>query len=328
MDFFNKAVSSLDPLFVDAIDAANSSSKDRKLKNRYYRREIQREVLQSQLTQKREQELLEEVQLLNDDVTRARKELWTTQDQVAASNERVRELTNHVNELLQQRVEDDRTIQHLKEENMKLVEGELKVRESLDLMKTVFTRAQLKARDDQETITTLRKERDTLQSQLRKLMRETGKSAHEFSSPLHATSYYEVDRLASARTSKEERLKKLLTHTDKELNDLKGRHAAAIETIQALRQRVEGMQDPVEASRELDKQRRMIDRLEQQIADMELQNLKIGDDEEYDIRDDDAAVMKNRYEDVVNRAFCDEDLDGSLTQQVIATLDCSSSFGK
>jgi len=304
MSFWNSALKVIDP----ELAAVETAKKSREVKIGE----------RCKMLQEREQELLKEVKKLNEEVTRARKELWKSQDQVGESDDKIRELTNHVSELLQQRVEDDHTIQHLKQENMKLVEGEMKVRESLDLMKTVFTRAQLKTREDQETISDLRSERDMLHAQLRKVMRGNDKSA------LHALSSAEIKKMTQGKLDKEKGLKKLLNNTDQQLHSLKREHDMATETIHRLRNQMNRMQEPTEVARQMDKQRRVIGKLERQIGAMEQQQRELRDD----VNEDDDDGMTHRYEEVLNRAFCDEDLDGSLTKQFMSKLDFSSSYGR
>ena len=98
----------------------------------------------------------------------------------------------------------------------------------------------------------------------------------------------------------------------------------ATETIHQLRNQMNGMQDPTEVARQMDKQRRVIEKLERQIGAMEQQQRELRDDVNGH-HDDDG--MTHRYEEVLNRAFCDEDLDGSLAKQFMSKINFSSSYG-
>jgi uncharacterized coiled-coil DUF342 family protein len=306
MDFFTNAISSLDPSFAK--------------KNEDYRNQIEQNEAQLQLVRKKEQELLREVKILNQEVTRARQALWEAQDKIDESKGKINEMKHHVDDLLQQRVDDDRTIHMLKEENMKLVEGELKIRESLDLMKTVFTRAQIKTKEDQETIARLRQERDAMRKEVKKLLEQPEKSNNKSFSLLREFSDSgNMMNVTTAASGKEKTLKKLLLQTERDYDALKKHHVQANKTIKRLRQQMDAMNDPAEASRQLDKQSRIIDKLEQQIIDMQLED---ADREDRELRDDDAKF--GLTDNVVNRAFLDEDLEDSLAQQVFAKLDCAS----
>ena len=68
----------------------------------------------------------------------------------------------HIQELVATHEKDKEEMKKLQIENSTHIEEEAKVRESLDLMKKVFTRTQLRSKEDQETIMLLQEERDLL----------------------------------------------------------------------------------------------------------------------------------------------------------------------
>lgn len=310
MDFFSNVFAGLDP------DLGSVVAKASQLQT------IERSAVAApQPTLKQYEDLKQEVETVNEEVTRARKELWETQDKLKESDNKVCELENHIHELLDQRAEDESTVNMLKEENTKLVEEELKVRESLDLMKTVFTRAQFKAKQDQETIAILKDEKDALREeieQLRTLAFEApcGQSKNT-NRPTKGDSKV-AQKIAQASSEKERNLKLLLFQTEKELEALKKQHVLANKTIKRLRQQMGAMDDPTEAARQLDKQSRVIDRLEQQIIEMEMEDMEREENEQ---RDDD---LKRGNQEIVNRGCLDEDLEESLAKTVMSKLDCSS----
>ena len=143
-------------------------------------------------------------------------------------------------------------------------------------------------------------------------------------SALHALSSAEIKKISQGKLDKEKGLKKLLNNTDQQLHALKREHDMATETIHQLRNQMNGMQDPTEVARQMDKQRRVIEKLERQIGAMEQQQRELRDDVNGH-HDDDG--MTHRYEEVLNRAFCDEDLDGSLAKQFMSKINFSSSYG-
>jgi hypothetical protein len=255
------------------------------------------------------QHLMEEVETVNKEVMMLRTKLYEAQDMVKDRDETVRTLENHVNELLEQRDRDDTMISMLKENNTKLVEEEAKVLESLDLMKKVFTRAQLKAKADMEAISILKEERDAIQTQLTDVQgKETQKSLFDAKAA--------VQRVKAAADEREHQLQTLLYDSQREMENWKKRSSVADRTVKNLREQLGAMKHPDMATRQLKKQRELIDQLEQQINELEMDEVQ----REIELRDDDLIQSNDA---IVHRAFFDEDLDFSVTRKFIRKIDCT-----
>ncbi|KAL3913207.1 MAG: hypothetical protein SGARI_000769 [Bacillariaceae sp.] len=244
--------------------------------------------------------LLTEVDLINTEVTSVRKQLWEAQDTIKEKDEKIRKLEEHIDELLEQRQKDEASIKELKVANADLVEEETKVRESLDLMKKVLTRSELRAKEDEETIAILREERDSL-------LQVAGVSKQ---SNVNLTA---IERIKEASEEREERYKELLNEAEAEIDEYKDRHTKAAKLINHLRSQLAAVENPTTAVAQLEKQQKMIDALEEQIIEMEIEEMEKeenrGDKPIYD-------------HDVVHRSILDEDFGASHIKTVIEHLDC------
>jgi chromosome segregation ATPase len=244
--------------------------------------------------------LLTEVDLINTEVTNVRKQLWEAQDKLKEKDDKIRKLETHVQELLDQREKDVASIKELKEANADLVEEETKVRESLDLMKKVLTRAELKVKEDEETISLLKQERKSL-------LQVAGVSKQ---SNLNLTA---IDRIKEASAAREEKYKELLNEAEAEIDEYKDRHAKAAKLVNHLRAQLAAVEDPTGAAAQLEKQRRMIDALEEQIIELEIEEMEKEDERS------DTPVYDHS---VVHRSILDEDFEDSRLRRVIERLDC------
>ena len=244
--------------------------------------------------------LLAEVDLINTECTNVRKQLWEAQDSVKEKDEKIRKLREHVEELLEQREKDEATIKELKTANADLVEEETKVRESLDLMKKVLTRSELRAKEDEETIAILKEERDSL-------LQVAGVSKKS-NSNLSA-----IERIKEASEEREERYKELLNEAEVEIDEYKDRHAKAAKLINHLRSQVAAAEDPSGAVAQLERQKKMIDALEEQIIEMEIEEMEKEEERR------DAPLYDHS---VVHRSVLDEDFGESHLKSVMESLDC------
>jgi chromosome segregation ATPase len=243
-------------------------------------------------TQKQYQDLVAEAELLNKEVTAVRRQLWEAQDQLKEKEDKIRTLENHVNELLENREKEIHLMKELREANAELVEQEAKARESLEVMKRVLTRAELKAKEDEETIELLKYD----------LYRNKTED--------------DAKRMKRAVEEKERQLDEFFKEADEEVRAWKQKYALANRMVNNLRAQIAAMEDPSGAAKQLEKQRRMIDALEQQIIDLELEELEREDDQ----RDDDVREFDH---EVINRAWLDEDLKESRVREVLQKLDCT-----
>jgi len=245
------------------------------------------------------QDLLEEVEIINNEVTVVRKQLWEAQDQLKEKEEKIRTLENHVNELLECRERDEENVKMLKEANTTLVEEEAKLREAMDMMKQVLTRSELKAKEDQETISRLEEERSLLSRK-----------------PLGVRFKQDEDAMEHIRHASEEqvrRLKLMLHHAEKEIEMRKHKHYVANKLVETLRAQITAMDDPSGTVKELNKQKNLVRKLEQQIIELE----EDTEDEEEE-RDDDID------QEVINRAWFDEDLESSGLRAVVNMFSCNN----
>lgn len=261
----------------------------------------EQEVTAEKAMERRYRDLLAEVDLINTEVTNVRKQLWEAQDTLKEKDNKIRKLEEHIKELLEQREKDEASIKELKVANADLVEEETKVREALDLMKKVLTRSELRAKEDEETIAILKEERDSLL----KMAGVSNKSNLNLSA---------IERIKEASAEREERYKELLNDAEAEIDEYKDRHAKAAKLINHLRSQLAAVGDPTGAAAQLERQRRMIDALEEQIIEMEIEEM------EKEEQRSDTPVYDHS---AIHRSILDEDFGGeSHLKNVIERLDC------
>jgi len=261
---------------------------------------------------KRYQNLLKEVEEVNDEATNIRKQLWETQDNLKESEDKVRKLENHLNEILELREKDLKAITALEVSNAECVEMESRARESMEEFKKVYKRAQLQIKEQEEEIAILREQRDML-------VRE--KSSDRDTAVMVDESALEYIKIVSEE--KEKRLKDMLFQAEKEVELWKSKHKVAMKRAQNSREQIRVMEeDPTESVTYVEKQRKTIEELENKLRILEEENAMEERDDGGDRK------MNNRYPDtdkyfkhsVVDRAFCDEDLDDGLTRDLIHRL--------
>jgi chromosome segregation ATPase len=242
------------------------------------------------------QDLLGEVENVTEQLTKTREQLWKTQDELRESEDKSQQLEMHISELVSTHEKDAERIQNLMMENSTHIEEEAKVRESLDLMKKVFTRSQLKSKEDQETIMLLQEERDLLLEENDVLGDQNSMSKHERAA---------INRIQREGADKERQLSRILEKTKKDLENAKARQAVSDENIKTLTKRLVSNKNPADAERQqerqLEKQRKRIDELERQLVE-----LQESDDQ------------------LLQRAILDDDLEDSVTRQLMGNLDCAS----
>lgn len=99
-------------------------------------------------------------------LAKIRKELWKTQDEKKKAKTLLAE-TEEKNKSMEKKIhEDEETMKSLEEETGRLTEVEGKLREDFELMKKVFARNELKAKEYDETLALLRNERDSVTKKL------------------------------------------------------------------------------------------------------------------------------------------------------------------
>mmetsp|Transcript_51842 Transcript_51842/g.52810 ORF Transcript_51842/g.52810 Transcript_51842/m.52810 type:complete len:347 (+) Transcript_51842:100-1140(+) len=265
---------------------------------------------------KRYQSLREEVDEVSEEATKTRKKLWEAQDNLKEANEKVRELENHLNEVLELREKDLETIKTLQIANTECAENENRARESTEIFKKVYKRAQLKIKEDEEEIAILREQRDTV-------IREKNCKKGIFNSG-HARTTDEMEALEQIKIvseNKEKTLKNMLFQAEREAELWKSKHKVAVKRVKNSREQILAMEDPTRATSHMEKQRIEIEELENQLSSIEE---KIGvDQEDRDEERDTEENNRNRSDastidmNVLDRAYCDEDLDNGLTRDLI-----------
>lgn len=99
-------------------------------------------------------------------LAKIRKELWKTQDEKKKAKTLLAE-TEEKNKSMEKKIqEDEETMKSLEEETGRLTEVEGKLREDFELMKKVFARNELKAKEYDETLALIRNERDSVTKKL------------------------------------------------------------------------------------------------------------------------------------------------------------------
>jgi len=263
---------------------------------------------------KRYQALREEVDEVSEEATKTRKKLWEAQDSLKEANEKVRELENHLNEVLELREKYLETIKTLQITNTECAENENRARESTEIFKKVYKRAQLKIKEDEEEIAILREQRDTV-------IREKNCKEGNFNSG-HARTTVEMEALEQIKIvseNKEKTLKNMLFQAEREAELWKSKHKVAVKRVKNSREQILAMEDPTRATSHMEKQRIEIEELENQLSNIEE---KEGVDQED--RDEAREIEENNRNrsdsidvNVLDGAYCDEDLDNGLTRDLI-----------
>lgn len=168
-------------------------------------------------------DIMTELDSLTSKLNKTRKALLATQDKLNASEGKSQQLEMHVSELVAARHSETKELRSLRESNAYLKTEEATLRESLDLTKNVFTRTQLKAKEQEETITLLTEERDLLLEENNRLRNmEKKKTTHKNASVL-ATSLEaargECSEFRRAQMKSEQTIRKLKNEL-REMRDL------------------------------------------------------------------------------------------------------------
>merc|ERR1712161_52383 len=120
---------------------------------------------------------------------------------------------------------------------------------------------------------------------------------------------------------KEKTLKNMLFQAEREAELWKSKHKVAVKRVKNSREQILAMEDPTRATSHMEKQRVEIEELENQLSSIEE---KIGVDlEDRDEERETEENNRNRSDastvemNVLDRAYCDEDLDNGLTRDLI-----------
>lgn len=250
------------------------------------------------ITKKQYDDLIEEINNISAQLTKTRESLWGCQDKLKESQKKTSILEGHISELVAQREADEKMIANLRKENSKTLEEEAKMRESLDLMKKVFTKSQLRAKADQETLKKLKEERDTLKAKNSKLLEENVMAKND--------QYFLMEANKKAQEN-EKNLNLILRKTRQDLAQYQNKQGHADTAIKQLTKRLVSMHggDESISMTKLNKQRKMINSLERQVQQLAVQEER-----------EESSFMK--------RALFDEDLDDGITRQFMQSMDCTA----
>lgn len=244
------------------------------------------------VTPKMYQDLFDELESVSDQLSKTREQYWKTQDELKESHDKIGSMELHIQELVATHENDKEEMKKLQIENSTHVEEEAKVRESLDLMKKVFTRTQLRSKEDQETIMLLQEERDLLLEENKQLRDGGAGTQHDKAA---------ISRMKRESLEREKQLGALLEKTKKELEEANERRELAEADVKIMTQRLALAKDPRETQEHAERQRERIDELERQLMELNA---------------NENALTK--------RAILDEDLDESLTRKFMSKIDCSA----
>lgn len=263
---------------------------------------------------KRVQNLQKEVEDVNEEATKSRKQLWEAQDKLKDTEDKVRALENHLNEILELREKDLETIKTLRAANSDCVEMESRAREATDVFKKCYKRAQLKIKEDEEEIMILREQRDSA---------ERGKDNMKGINKKAMVDESALKYIQTVSDDKEKRLTRILIQTKKDVDLWKSKYKVVSKRCQNWREQIQAMEHPTEAATHMEKQRITIEKLEHQVSTFEEKGeneREERDDEGDDNGEDEEHAMMYQYSrdsfsNVVNRAYCDEDLHDGLAKE-------------
>jgi hypothetical protein len=288
-------------------------------------------------TKFREDEFMKEIETNTEQLTKTRNTLWESQDMLRVSEKKAQQLEMHVAELVAARNQDAVTVKQTREQNARCLEEEAKMKESLDLMKKVFTRNQLKSKEDQETISLLQEERDLLLQENEKLRSITMKQSEQNS--IKDESKDESNTDIKKDSNNESWIKKDTKNESN--NDSKDKSTSADSNAKPLsevsRKNERLLSDALERTRkELREYRKM-----QAHSDNKIRKLKNKLMEARSSKRQEEPGLMDRLErnvksyvqgtegrddgtDIVARAFFDEDLEESRIRDFLQNLNCSS----
>ena len=302
-------------------DNNNNTSKNGNSKNSQQDADLKR-------YRKRYQALQEEVDEVNEEATKTRKQLWEAQDSLKETSDKVRALENHLNEILELREKDLDTINTLKVANSECLENESRAKEAMEIFKKVYKRAQLKIKEDEEEVAILREQRDMA---IRQKNSKGGCNSGHGGGEIVTANESALDHIKMVSDNKEKRLKNMLFQAEREVEIWKGKHKVAAKRVKNSREQILAMEDPTQAASHMEKQRVQIEQLESQLSSFEEKREREEQEQEEEQQYEEYRDESNRYRNdvmdysVVDRGFCDEDLDDGLTKNLMGRIQNLSS---
>jgi len=232
------------------------------------RKEEKQEESSRKRYRRRMEKLQAEVEQVNDEATETRKLLWESQDKVKGIEDQVRELENHLNEILELREKDLENIKLLRIANFECVENEGRANEAMEVFKKCYKRAQLKIKDHEEEIAVLREHKGRLE-------RGTDKTKSSLNT---ATMVNEsaLEYIQMVSGDREKKLNQMLVETETKVDLWKSKYKVAHKRCLNWQEQILAMEHPSEGAAHIRRQGLQIDSLEAEIALLE----KKLDDEE------------------------------------------------
>jgi septal ring factor EnvC (AmiA/AmiB activator) len=199
-------------------------------------------------------DVLDEVDQVTKELTDTRSKLWQTQDDFKEAEYAVVEMEKKLADLMEAHDVDQESIKLLREANSSQVEEELRLRDSLELMKKVFTRTQLKTKDDHDKIQNLKEEIELQMEENQKLRGELDQLRTIMTKP-------------GQPTDRENRLQEALDKTRRELESASAKQGIAEENIKIMTKRM--LAQPANMELVLSKHRQEIEALQKKIKELE-----------------------------------------------------------
>jgi len=247
---------------------------------------------------KRIQSLQMEVEEVNEEATKTRKLLWETQDLLKERDAHIRQLENHLHELLELNEKNVADVKSLRAANSDCVENESRAREAMDVFKKCYKRAQLKLKQQETQIAILNEEREKM---------ERGKINSVSSDTTGLVSESALEYIQTISNEKEYKLEKMLSDTQVEADLWKSKYKVAHKRCLNWKEQIMAMEHPSEGAEHIKRQRAAIDKLEEKIRTFETEKVEL---ERLDSR--------NPFESMIEDAFCNTDTrDGGLSTTLL-----------
>ena len=195
-------------------------------------------------------DVLDEIDQVTAQLNQTRQRLWEAQDEFQEAEKVILELEKQLSEEFGSKERDQEMIRMLQDENSSQVEEEMRLRDSLELMKKVFTRTQLKTKEDQETISELKEQIDAQAEEYGALKEEL-----ENLKANHKKIYGD----------REKKLVDMVEKTKRELESATAKQHIAEENIKTMRKKLESTKPSSDTSLLIQKQQREIERLEKEL---------------------------------------------------------------
>ena len=257
---------------------------------------------------KRIQNLQMEVEEVNEAATKTRKLLWETQDKLKEKDDQIRQLQNHLNELLELRESDLAAIKSLRVANSDCVENENRAREAMVVFKKCYKRAQLKVKEQEEEIAVLHEQRERM---------ERARITSEASDTTGMVSESALEYIQSVSNDKQYRLEKMLTETQADADIWKSKYKVAHKRCLNWQEQIMAMEHPSEGAAHIERQRTTIDKLEEKIRKLEIERSKT-ERSETERSEPERQDSRNPFESGSEGAFCNSDTrDGGLSKALL-----------